>query len=138
MATRRVPVEEPEEEAYDEEEEQLEQELPPGEPQTFGEKLISKCPWWAISVGLHTVAALIVAWFWVINARPDEEAVVVSPPRKPRIVPEMEKPRDLDPNKKRTFPQHLPITGPGKVRFFAQLLGQGQQKVGETPGVDVV
>ena len=34
------------------------------------------------------------------TAKADDEAVVVSPPRKPRQIPEMEKPKDIDPNKK--------------------------------------
>ncbi|MFN3487443.1 MAG: hypothetical protein ACK44W_18400, partial [Planctomycetota bacterium] len=98
MATRNVPVPAPEEEPM--EEEQVEQELPPGEPETASEKLIAKTPWWAISAGLHVVVALLIGFFWAVQATPEEEAVVVSPPRKPRQLPEMEKPRDLDPNKK--------------------------------------
>jgi hypothetical protein len=88
----------PEEEPM--EEEQAPQELPPGEPQTFGEKAIASTPWWAISTGLHVVMALLLGFFWAVHAKEEEEAVVVSPPRKPRVLPEMEKPRDLDPNKK--------------------------------------
>ena len=72
----------------------------PSEPETPIEKLVQKTPWWSISVGLHTVAALIVAFFWVVQARGDEEAVVVSPPRKPRVIPEMEQPKDLKQEKK--------------------------------------
>ena len=72
----------------------------PSDPETPVEKLVQKTPWWSISVGLHTVAALIVAFFWVVQARGDDEAVVVSPPRKPRVVPDMKKPLDADPNKK--------------------------------------
>src|SRR5687768_7096159 len=96
MATRNIPA--PEEEPM--EEDQVEQELPPGEPDTTGGKLIAATPWWAISTGLHVVMALVLGWFWAAEAKEDEEAVVVSPPRKPRQLPEMEKPRDLDPNKK--------------------------------------
>ncbi len=98
MATRNVPLPSPEEEQM--EEDQVEQELPPGEPQTAGEKIIAQTPWWAISTGLHVVGALLIGLLWAVQAKGDEEAVVVSPPRKPRQLPEMEKPRDLDPNKK--------------------------------------
>ena len=97
MARRARDEEYYDEEDYDEGEES---ELPPGEPETPSEKLIAKTPWWAISIGLHTVAGLIVGFFWVVGVVAEEDAVVVSPPRKPRVIPEMEKPRDLDPNKK--------------------------------------
>ena len=87
----------PEEELMDEEE----QELPPGEPETFGEKLIASTPWWGISIAAHVVVLGILAMVIVLGSPfEDEDAVVVSPPRKPREMPEMEKPRDLDPNKK--------------------------------------
>ena len=56
------------------EEEQVEQELPPGEPQTFGEKMIHHTPWWAISTGLHVVLALIIGFLWAVQAREDDEA----------------------------------------------------------------
>jgi hypothetical protein len=99
MATRNVPP--PDEEPIEEEEEQQEErELPPGEPQTTGEKMIAATPWWAISLGIHVVIALLCGWFWVVAAPEEEEAVVVSPPRKPKPLPEMEKPKDLNPNKK--------------------------------------
>lgn len=98
MATRPVPAPQdlpPEEEGVEE------LELPLGEPQTVTDKIISKTPWWAMSVGLHVVLALI-CWYRIVLGDTDEglEAVVVAPPRKPRVIPEMEKPKDLDPNKK--------------------------------------
>jgi hypothetical protein len=95
MATKQIPVE-PEEDPQEEE-----RELPPGEPQTTTDKLIAKTPWWAMSTGIHVVVALIMAYLIVLSGPPvDDNAVVVAPPRKPRPIPEMEKPRDLDPNKK--------------------------------------
>ena len=72
---------------------------PHDEPST-AERLIGKTPWWAISTGLHVVVALLLGWFWVAQATEDDEAVVMSAPRKPRLLPEMEKPRDVDPNRK--------------------------------------
>jgi len=99
MATRNVPVPAPEEEPV-EEEQQEERALPPGEPETTGEKLIAKTPWWSISLGIHVVVALLCGWFWVVASPEEEEAVVVSPPRRPKVLPEMEKPRDLNPSKK--------------------------------------
>ncbi len=75
-------------------------ELPPGEPETATEKLVQHTPWWAVSTGIHVVFALLIGLLWAVQAKGDEEAVVVSPPRKPRPVPDLEKPRDLDPNKK--------------------------------------
>ncbi|HXG60569.1 MAG TPA: hypothetical protein VNO22_04275, partial [Planctomycetota bacterium] len=69
-----------------------------GEERSFG--IVRKTPWWAISGGLHTAAFLAIGFFWTVQAQPEEEAVVVSPPRKPRPLPEMEKRRDLDPNRK--------------------------------------
>ena len=44
----------PEEEEYYEEEEGLD-ELPPGEPETFGEKLVAATPWWGISVAVPEI-----------------------------------------------------------------------------------
>lgn len=101
MATNRVPINPPEDQAPEEMEEQGLEELPAGEPQTFTDKLIAKTPWWAISTGLHVVVALVLAYLVVIGGPPvEEEAVVVATARKPRPIPEMEKPKDLDPNKK--------------------------------------
>jgi Ca-activated chloride channel family protein len=62
-------------------------------------KSIDRIPQWALSTGLHVFLALLVGFFWVVGAPPVEETVVVGralklPP------PEMERPRDLDPNKK--------------------------------------
>ena len=64
------------------------EELPPGEPETAGEKLVAKTPWWVISVGMHAMVALIVGFFWVVSAVAEEEAVVVTPPRRPRPKPQ--------------------------------------------------
>ena len=58
MATQKVPVPPPDDESM---EDQAEFTLPPGEPQTLTDRLISKTPWWAISVGLHVVVALVLA-----------------------------------------------------------------------------
>lgn len=96
MATRNVPM--PEEEPLEDEQEEMD--LPPPPPETIGGKIIANTPWWAISTGGHVMVALLIGFFWAANANIDEEAVVVSPPRKPRQLPEMEKPKDLDPNKK--------------------------------------
>ena len=69
------------------------EELPPGEPESAGEKLFAKTPWWAISIGIHAMVALIVGFSWVVSAVAEEEAVVVSPPRQPRVIPEMIHPK---------------------------------------------
>ncbi|MFN3486083.1 MAG: prenyltransferase/squalene oxidase repeat-containing protein, partial [Planctomycetota bacterium] len=63
-------------------------------------EIVRRTPWWMISSGIHTVAFLAIGFFWAVKAAPEEDAVVVSPPRKPRPLPELEKPRNLDPNKK--------------------------------------
>ncbi|MBI4566398.1 MAG: terpene cyclase/mutase family protein [Planctomycetes bacterium] len=105
MATSRMSIPAPddlppEEEELVEEEQEEEQELPPGEPQTFTDKLVAKTPWWGMSIGIHVVMALFMAYLIAAGkARPDEEAVVVAAPRKPRPIPEMEKPKDLQQNK---------------------------------------
>jgi len=75
-------------------------ELPRGEPETATDKLVQKTHWWALSTGMHVVLALLIGFFWAVGSREDAEAVVVRPPRKPRQLPEMEKPRNLDPQKK--------------------------------------
>ncbi|MBI2931822.1 MAG: terpene cyclase/mutase family protein [Planctomycetes bacterium] len=98
MATKQVPVPPPNDDVP--EEQVVETELPPGEPETFTDKLIAKTPWWAMSTGIHVVLALLMAWLVVIGSPPDDDdAVVVAPPRKPRVIPDMEKPPDL-PNEK--------------------------------------
>jgi hypothetical protein len=73
---------------------------PSPDERSLADTLLSHTPWWAISTGLHVVVALLIGLLWAVQAREDDEAVVVSPPRKPRELPEMERPRDLDPNKK--------------------------------------
>jgi len=78
-----------------------EHQLPPGEPESSTDRVIAKTPWWAMSTGLHVVATLVMAYLIVLTGPPpDDNAVVVAPPRRPRPIPEMDKPRDLDPNKK--------------------------------------
>ncbi len=98
MATSRVPVNEPD----PAEEQDALQDLPANtEPQTMTDKVVHMTPWWALSTGLHVVMALMLAYLAVVGAPPvEEEPVVVAAPRKPRPIPEMEKPKDLDPNKK--------------------------------------
>jgi hypothetical protein len=102
MPSRRANVPAPGEEEYEEEEEleEEERELPPGEPQTTTDILIAKTPWWGISVAIHALVAVIAALFWATEAIEEVEAVVMSPPRKPREIPIMEKPKNIDPNKK--------------------------------------
>ena len=64
-------------------------------PQSPGDGILEKTPWWAISVGLHLVLVLVLSFIIVLGAvHEDAEAVVVSPPRKPRQLPEMDKPKD--------------------------------------------
>ena len=70
------------------------------EPETVAGKLVQKTPWWSISIGLHTVGALLVGFFWVVGAVKDTEALVVTPPRPPRTVPKMDPIKKLDDNKK--------------------------------------
>jgi hypothetical protein len=69
--------------------------LPPAEPESAGEKVLQKTPWWSISTGLHVVAALVLGWFWAVSAPAAEEAVLVNPPRRAVKPPEMERPRDV-------------------------------------------
>jgi Ca-activated chloride channel family protein len=69
-------------------------------PPTPGDSLVRKTPWWSLSVGLHVLATLLVGFFWVVQAMRPESAAVVNPVWKTPPLPEMEKPRDLDPNKK--------------------------------------
>ncbi len=94
----------PEEEFY-EDEEQIEGEeeldLPPGEPQTFGEKVMAATPWWGISTGSHIVVVLILAYLIVLGQPPrEDDMAVISPPRQIREVPEMEDPPDIQNKKK--------------------------------------
>ena len=77
-----------------EEDEQVD--LGPREPESAVEKLVEKTPWWAISVGAHTIAVLILSFLIVLgNPFEDADAVTMTPPRKPRQLPEMEKLRDM-------------------------------------------
>jgi hypothetical protein len=71
----------------------------PHDPETAGEKVIQKTPWWAISTGLHVVGALLIGFFWAVQL-PAEEAVITAAPRRPRPLPEMEKPLDVKENLK--------------------------------------
>lgn len=99
MATSRVPVPPPEEEPFEEEQ----QPLPAStEPQTAVDRLVMATPWWGISVGFHVVIALagVLLFGGGRGEANDQDAISVAPPKKPRPLPEMEKPRDLDPNKK--------------------------------------
>lgn len=62
-------------------------EVSPGEPQGTGEKLIQKTPWWAISIGLHALAALILGFLIVVQQPAESDEIVVM--RKPRPKPEV-------------------------------------------------
>ena len=86
------------EDEYDEEQDVLSDEYPT-EPETAAEAFVKKTPWWSISIGMHAMVAMIVGFFWVINAVEDEEAVVVRPPRTPREIPKMEE-LDIPPAEK--------------------------------------
>ena len=90
MARNMPPVEE--EEYYEDEP----QELPAGEPETTGEKIIAHTPWWAISVGMHAFMALIVGWLWVFSLLAEDEAVIVRPPRRLPPPPEMVEPPEVN------------------------------------------
>jgi hypothetical protein len=74
-------------------------EVPPGEPETATEKIVHHTPWWAVSTGLHVVGALAIGLLWAVSAPEDVEAVVVQPPRKPREMPELTFPHDVQTNK---------------------------------------
>jgi hypothetical protein len=80
-------------------------ELPAGEPQTAADQLVRKTPWWALSTGMHVVAALLIGFFWIVGVSEELEAVVVSPPRRPKPLPEMEKPEDKKVQKPLDVPQ---------------------------------
>jgi hypothetical protein len=54
------------------------------EPAT--EKLVRKTPWWAISTGLHVLAVLVIAFFWVVKAQAETEGGFKVTPR-PKIEP---------------------------------------------------
>jgi len=69
---------------------------PPG----TAESLVQRTPWWSLSVGLHVLLAVLVGFFWVVRAMDAEQAAAVNPRRKTPPLPEMEKPRDLDPKRK--------------------------------------
>src|SRR5262245_23300543 len=64
------------------------------------QRLVPTTPWWSLSTGLHVAVALLIGFLWAVQAQEDDGVVVMSAPRKPRLLPEMDKPRDLDPNKK--------------------------------------
>ncbi len=64
--------------------------LPPFEPESASERIVQKTPWWGISLGLHVVMALVIGWFWVVEAAIEPEVVTVSRLRKTTEVPIME------------------------------------------------
>jgi len=74
--------------------------LPPGEPETPTDRVIAKTPWWAMSTGLHVVATLVMAYLIVLSGPAEAEIPTnVRPTRRVRPF-EIERPRDIDPNKK--------------------------------------
>ncbi len=59
------------------------------DPEAAGEQIIRRTPWWAISVGLHTVAVMLLAFFWVVQAQePIVETTVLRrpPPKTPDVI----------------------------------------------------
>lgn len=64
------------------------------------ENLVAKTPWWAVATALHVLLAAIAGLFWVVGSWVEESVVAVNPRRNPPPAPDMERPRDLDPNKK--------------------------------------
>ncbi len=68
----------------------------PSEPQTPAEKILQKTPWWSISLGMHVLMALLLGWFWVVQAVEDVEVFAVNPPRRPPEIPVMT-PKDITP-----------------------------------------
>jgi hypothetical protein len=78
-------------------------ELPPGEPESATDQIIQKTPWWSISTGIHVVFALLCAYL-VVLGKPasDDEAVVVAASRKPRPVPQMDRPLEV-PHREKVF-----------------------------------
>lgn len=62
------------------------------------DRLISRTPWWAISVGLHAALALVLTFVVVLGKSDEgEEAILVRPPQKTRPMPEYEPPKDQTP-----------------------------------------
>jgi len=58
------------------------------DPEGASEKILKKTPWWAISVGLHTAAVLLLTFFWVVSAAETKvDITVVRPPRPPLVNP---------------------------------------------------
>ena len=88
------------EEEFDDDVQGVGEGFPPGEPETVGEKLVARTPWWAISIGMHAMVALIVGFFWVVAAIAEETVVELLPPRPPRVIPAMKKKVTIDPKKK--------------------------------------
>lgn len=88
----------PYEEEMPPEEEQM-MELPPGEPETWSDRLARNAPWWLISLVLHGIAAIICLWIVaLVPPKPPEDVIMVSAPRKP--VEEEIKPKIKDIQKK--------------------------------------
>jgi hypothetical protein len=57
------------------------------DPEAVSDKIIKKTPWWAISVGLHSAAVLLLTFFWVVSdAEPITDITVVRKvPRTPDV-----------------------------------------------------
>ncbi len=69
--------------------------------QPFTDRLISRTPWWAISIGLHAVLALVMVYVVALgSSADDEEAVVVHVAKKLRPLDEFDPPKDLPPTNK--------------------------------------
>jgi hypothetical protein len=71
------------------------------EPDSLSDRIVSKTPWWFVSVFLHAIA-FIVAALVIVIARPpgDLEVVSVNPaPWRPLMEPDITPPKDLQPSR---------------------------------------
>jgi hypothetical protein len=48
--------------------------------ESTSDAVVRKTPWWSISIGLHAAAALLIGFFWVVQAWEPAEPLIVRPP----------------------------------------------------------
>ena len=65
------------------------------------EQVLRKTPWWSVSLGIHVLLALLLGWFWVVQARDPEEVIAeIEPFRRTVPVRWMDSPPERDTQKR--------------------------------------
>ncbi len=60
------------------------------DPEAASEKILNKTPWWAISVGLHTLAVLVLTFLVVVGRPVESDEVAILKPAPRRLDPPVE------------------------------------------------